>query len=238
MVRSAAVKRTGTAGRCWSGLRGLAAACALAASLAPAAASAQTTWHATRVTSGDVPFHVDHLWSKGAKFRAQTVLGGHPILTLVSGERYLIIDVLAGRGVSIQRSPAAVALDARRTRPFGHEYESLMALGAEKVGLEERAGRRCEVWRSTEIDRRRELCVTADENRLPLEYQESDRGRAETAVTRYLDWSRDMPVPDAFFEPDPRVQLEHIDYQSYLSRASKEQIGPAPPFFRELLHGK
>jgi hypothetical protein len=217
-------------------VRACALACALV--LAPALASAQATWHATRITSGDVPLYIEHLWSKGAKFRAQTVIGGHPILTLVSGERYVMVDVLAGRGISIQRSPAAVALDEQRARPFGHEYETLVAGGAEKVGLEERAGRRCEVWRSTEISRRRELCVTADEARLPLEYQESDRGAVATATTRYVDWSRDMAIPDSFFEPDPRFQLEHIDYQSYLRRASKEQIGPAPPFFRDLLHGK
>jgi hypothetical protein len=216
----------------------LACTSSLLVAFAPAAAFAQATWHATRITSGDVPLYIEYLWSKGPKFRAQTVLGGHPILTLVSGDRYVMVDVMAGRGVSIQRSPAALALDAQRARPFAHEYEMLMAQGAEKVGLEERAGRRCEVWRSTEVERRRELCVTADGARLPLEYQESDRGAVATATTRYVDWSRDLPIPDAFFEPDPRVQLERIDYESYVRRSAKEQIGPAPPLFRDLLHGK
>ena len=39
------------------------------------------------------------------------------------------------------------------------------------------------------------------------------------------------------FEPDPAVTLEHLSYDDYVRRASDEQIGPAPPFFRELLHG-
>jgi hypothetical protein len=31
--------------------------------------------------------------------------------------------------------------------------------------------------------------------------------------------------------------LESLGYDEYLRRVTKEQIGPAPPFFRELLHG-
>ena len=30
---------------------------------------------------------------------------------------------------------------------------------------------------------------------------------------------------------------EHLTYDDYVRRAAKEQIGPAPPFFRDLLHG-
>ena len=42
------------------------------------------TWYAERIISGDTPPVVEHLWSKGSKLRAETVIGGQPILTLVN----------------------------------------------------------------------------------------------------------------------------------------------------------
>ena len=46
-----------------------------------------------------------------------------------------------------------------------------------------------------------------------------------------------MNPPDSFFLPPPDVKLEMVTYESYLERAPKERVGPAPPMHRELLHG-
>jgi hypothetical protein len=211
---------------------------ALLLAAAPVAArDAEDTWYAERITSGDVPVHVEHLWSKGSKFRAEMVLGGHPILTLVNGERYITIDRISNTGVSIERSPKAIRQDATRGRPFGNEWIELQADGGEKISTERIAGRRCDLYRLTDAGGRREVCVSEGESQLPLKYTLWQRGSGREAVTQYLDWTSGLPLPDDFFEPDSAAVLESVSYDEYLDRATKEQIGPAPPFFRELLHG-
>ena len=44
-------------------------------------------------------------------------------------------------------------------------------------------------------------------------------------------------MPQAFFQPEPDMTIEQISYDEYVARATKEQLGPAPPFHRDLLHG-
>ena len=68
---------------------------ALAFVLGPAAdAGAQEIWYAEKFRAGDVPVSVEQLWSRGSLFRSETVINGHPIVNLVSGTRYVIIDRL------------------------------------------------------------------------------------------------------------------------------------------------
>jgi hypothetical protein len=201
------------------------------------AQEAPDTWYAERITSGDIPVHVEHLWSKGPKLRAEMVLGGHPIVTLVSGELYITVDRLTHSGVSIQRNPKAIREDATRGRPFGNEWIDLDADGGEKVSTEKMSGRECDLYRLTDQAGRREVCVFQDERRLPLLYTVWQRGSGREARTHYLDWTTGLPLRDEFFEPGPGVKLEHLTYDDYVRRAAKEQIGPAPPFFRTLLHG-
>lgn len=220
-----------------SALIGGAALALLLVSAPVAAQETSSTWHAQRVTSGDTPLIVEYLWSKGPKQRAETVIGGHPIITLVNGERYIIIDRLANTGVSIQRSPTAIREDGTRSRPFGNEGAVLEAAGAEKVSTETIAGRSCDRYRLTNSEGRQEVCVSQDEKPLPLQLKVWKRASGKEAVTRYLDWTSALALPDEFFEPDSAVTLEHLSYDDYLRRARKEQIGPAPPFFRDLLHG-
>jgi hypothetical protein len=196
-----------------------------------------STWYAQRITSGDTPLIVEYLWSKGPKQRAETVIGGHPIITLVNGERYITIDRLANTGVSIQRSPAAIREDQKRGRPFGNEGAQLQAAGAEKVSTETIAGRSCDLYRVTNNEGRKEVCVSRDETLLPLQVKVWRRASGKEAVTRYLDWTSALALSDQFFEPDSAVTLEHLSYDDYLRRAVNEQIGPAPPFFGDLLHG-
>jgi hypothetical protein len=198
----------------------------------------EDTWYVQRVTSGDAPLRVESFWSKGSRFRAHSVVAGRPILTLVNGEFYTVIDELAATGVAIRRSPAAIAADAKRGRPFGREGDRLLAEGAEKVGRETIMGRDCDVYRLTGSGGRREACLLQDPSRVPVRAEEFDRVRGATVQVRFLDWSRGFPVADAFFEPDPRVAIERVEYADYLARAPKGPVGPAPVLYRDLLHGE
>jgi hypothetical protein len=195
------------------------------------------TWYAERIISGDTPPIVEHLWSKGSKFRAETVIGGMPVVTLVNGDRYITIDRASRVGVSIQRNPEAVRQDAERSRPFGNEGSILAGAGGEKVSTERVAGRPCELYRLTNSEGRQEACISRDAERLPLQVKVWRRKSGKEALTRYLDWISGLPLSDQFFEPDASVQLEQVSYDDYVRRAGEEQIGPAPPFFRGLLHG-
>jgi hypothetical protein len=195
------------------------------------------TWYAQRVISGDTPPIVEHLWSKGPKLRAETVIGGHPILTLVNGERYISVDRLSNTGVSIQRSPKAIRQDAERSRPFGNEGTILERAGGEKVSIEGVGGRQCDLYRLTNSEGRQEVCVSLDPARLPLQFKVWGRKSGKEALTRYLDWVSGIALPDEFFEIDSSVKLEHVTYDDYVRRAGQEEIGPAPPLFRGLLHG-
>ena len=195
------------------------------------------TWYAERIISGDTPPIVEHLWSKGPKLRAETVIGGRPILTLVNGERYITVDRLSNTGASIQRSPSAIRADAERSRPFGNEGSILQDAGGEKVSEERIAGRTCDLYRVTNTRGKQEACISQGENRLPLLFKVWWRESGKEAVTRYLDWTSGLELADDFFEPGPGMAIEHLSYDDYVARAATEQIGPAPPFFRDLLHG-
>jgi hypothetical protein len=195
------------------------------------------TWYCERIISGDVPVHVEHLWSKGPKLRAEMVIGGQPILTLVDGERYITIDRLRKIGVSIERSPLARREDATRGRPFGNEGSILQDAGGEKVSEDRVAGRQCDLYRLTNDHGRQEACISRSENRLPVLIKVWWRESGKEVVTRYLDWTPGLELSDDFFEPGPGVAIERLDYDDYVRRAGTEQIGPAPPFFRDLLHG-
>jgi hypothetical protein len=198
----------------------------------------EETWYVQKVTTGDTPLHVENLWSKGSRLRAHSVVAGRPILTLVSGEFYTVIDELGATGVAIRRSPASIAADAKRGRPFGREGDRLIAEGAELVGRETIMGRDCEVYRLTGSSGRREVWLRRDPSRVPERAEEFDRARGATVQIRFLDWSRGFPVADAFFEPDPRIALERVEYADYLERAPKGPVGPAPVLYRDLLHGE
>jgi hypothetical protein len=197
----------------------------------------ETTWYVARVSSGDAPLRVEHFWSKGPKLRAETVLAGRPLLTIVSGDRYFVIDTLAGSGIGIRRSPEALEAAKHRERPFGNEAAELLGAGAEKVGSDEVLGRPCDVYRLTNRRGRREACISQDELRLPMHFLEFDRASGRTGQARYLDWARGFPAPDSFFEPDPRFEIERIEYEDYLRRATQEKMGPAPVLYKQLLHG-
>ena len=57
-------------------------------------ADAPNTWYATTVVSGRSGYRSTNYWSKGPALRSQTVLGIHPVVTIVRGDRYWVYDVL------------------------------------------------------------------------------------------------------------------------------------------------
>ena len=210
-----------------------------AAAAKKSAPRGSTSWYALRITRGDTGVIVAHLWSAGRNLRAQAVLGGVPILQLVSGEWYYVIDELRKVGVAVRRSPKALEADrtAGARRPFGNEAADLLKRGAEPVREEEVGGRKARVLRLTDRLGRHEVWVTDDESQLPIRIDSIDRETGAHIVSDYVDWLSQLQLPDSFFEPDPRVQLERIEYEEYLRRASKQPVGPAPVLFADLLHG-
>ncbi len=194
------------------------------------------SWYVEQVTAGETPLQVTELWSKGPWLRSESVYFGHPIQTLVRGDRYLIIDELTGTGVSVQRSPRAVAADAAGARPFAREQEQLMRAGGEKVREEKIGSDFCTLYRVTLEAGRMELCVTQT-SQLPVLVRYFDRASAKSAEVRYLEWQKAIELRDDFFAPDPRVTLESYTYEAYVDALSKGAVGPAPPLHSELLHG-
>src|SRR2546427_5335557 len=109
----------------------LASAPSFAAEDAPRKPSGPPTWYAQALTRGEAGLNVTHFWSKGAMLRAETVVAGHKIVTIVRGDRYYAYDGLSGEGLAIRREPAVVAEDRADRRPFAREYEILKRQGAE-----------------------------------------------------------------------------------------------------------
>ncbi len=200
-------------------------------------AAGETSWYAERLTTGDAPVRLEHLWSKGDRLRSENTFMGHPIVNLVADGRYVVFDRLSRRGISIARSPLAIAQDADRERPFANELAALRSAGAEQVGSERVGTSRCDIWRLTNQEGRREVCVSEGDAKLPLWRKIWVRNTGRESLSRYLEWSRDLQLPDAFFQVPADVELEQLTYEAYLERAPKERLGPSPPMHRELLHG-
>jgi hypothetical protein len=212
--------------------------------LAARAASADS-WHAERLSSGaGGPPRVERLWSKGAAFRGETVLGGHTVVTYVTGDRYVVVDALTGKGTSIQRSPKAIAQDASRGRPFGTEQQLLVAAGGEKVKTEGAGAAACELYRLTDQAGRREVCVTTTPDKLPVVVRAWDRQSGAESETRYLGWSKelegkDVAIADSFFLPDPRVALTTFSFDAFMAKAQAgESVAVAPILYPDLLVGR
>ena len=195
------------------------------------------TWYAQTLARGDLGLNVTSFWSKGPNFRAETVIAGHKIVTIVKGPWYYALDELTGHGLAIRRDAGAVARDAPERRPFGNEYETLMAQGAEKVGQDTLRGRPIEVYRITDGQGRRELWVTADDDKLPLRVEIFDRMSGKKGYTEYVVWDTGLTLPDAFFEPDPDVAFERMEFEEYLRRSAESgAVGPVPVLYTTLLH--
>ena len=93
-----------------------------------------STWYVSAVVSGRAGYRVTHYWSKGTSLRTQTMVGLHPVTTIVRGDRYWVYDELLRKGIAIKRSAGAVAEDAKGQRPFGNDLEGLIRSNGETVG--------------------------------------------------------------------------------------------------------
>jgi hypothetical protein len=201
--------------------------------------SGAPTWYALALTRGDAGLNVTQFWSKGAKLRAETVVSGHKIVTLVNGDWYYAYDALVRNGLAIRREAAAVALDASDRRPFGDEYRILLGQGAEQVGEESLLGQRAGVFRITDDRGRRDLWVTLDENHLPLRTEIFERATGQRRYTDYLSWRSGLQIPDAFFEPEAELKLERMSFEAYLARSAEGgPVGPAPVLYANRLYVK
>ncbi len=213
---------------------------AVAAGVAAAPAPASETWYAERITAGDTPLRVEHFWSKGRQVRMETVIRSQPLITLVKGELYTVIDPVKRRGIAIRRAPGAVRYDREHPdeRPFASDAALIIAEGAEKVGTEETPGGSSTHYRLSDRRGRREVWMTNSEPSLPLRVIRYDRTTAGTVRQDFVDWARELDLPDRFFEPDPDITLEQLDYAEYLRRAGDESSYLLPVLMRELLHGR
>ena len=205
-----------------------------------AAPAAPATWYAQSLTVGDTPLRFEHFWSKGRRLRAETVVAGLPLLTLVNGEFYYVIDPMRLEGIAVRRSAQALQADRERAgeRPFGTIGRQLVDRGAELLRKEEIGGRTCKLYRLTDDSGRREVWISDDDLALPLRLVIFDRASGAEVRTEFVDWTRELDLPDTFFEPDPRVRIERIEYEDYVRRSTEGPVGPAPALYGELLHGR
>ena len=65
-----------------------------------------------------------------------------------------------------------------------------------------------------------------------------DRRSGVEFRSQYLDWNHAIGLPDHLFEPPSDVELEPVGYDDYVERSKKGAVGPAPPFYADLLHGR
>ncbi len=205
----------------------------------PAPSEYRATWFAERVAERPVGSGATSLWSKGHMLRAETVVNGHPVITIVNGDLYYMIDGLNGAGWAVERHPAALELEKKRDRPFGNEGVRMIEQGAEKVREERVMGQRCDVYRLTDNRGQREVWLTQGKPRVPVRLEVYNGVTGRTSVTRYLGWVRDyIQIQDPFFEPDPRYSMVRMSYQEFLERKGAGPEGMLPVLFPELLSGR
>ena len=151
--------------------------------------------------------------------------------------RISAFDGRCARGFT--RSPKAIAHDAKGERPFGREFENLVKQGAEKVRDENVLGRACEVFRLTDTLGQRELWVTKDLKRLPIRVVVYRRDTSTTVTTDFINWLTGLSISDGFFEPESGLNLETLDFDTFIKRSSTgEAIGPVPVLYTDLLVGR
>jgi len=197
------------------------------------------TWYAQALAYAETGINVTHFWSKGsAKLRAETVIAGHRVVTIVNGDTYYAYDLLSRAGLAIRRSPVAVEQDATRGRPFGKEVDAILRLGGEKVGVETLAGRQVQVYQVTDGLGKRQVWISDDERRLTIRLKLFRRATGQTLHTDFLNWAYGLPIADDFFVPEPDVKLLKLSFEEYLEHQTKrEPLGPVPVLYTDLLHG-
>ena len=203
----------------------------------PAAPSGPDTWYAAAIARSDTTVLMTHYWSKGSRLRAETVMSGRRLITIVDDSTYYIIDPTTAEAIAIERSPRSIAGDSRRQRPFADELGVLLRGGGEQVGEEEREGQKLDHYQRTDDAGRIQVWV-AGKFDLPVHVERYVRARSHREQIDYTNWRRDLPIDDSFFEPPSGVEIERVGYEEYVRRSRSERLGPAPPFHAGLLHGE
>jgi hypothetical protein len=228
---------------------GIAAVAALACLAGPAGAQSQkekpaaeapehNTWYAQALATSDAGINVTHFWSKDDQLRAETVIAGRRIVTIVTSDTYYAYDLLVRTGIAVQRAPLARKQDAERSRPFGNEFFAVKRQGAERVDQEIIAGRKVSVYQVTDDEGRRRVWVTEDELRLPVRVEVYRRATQQMFRTDFLNWQRGLPMADEFFRPEPGVAIAPLTFEQYIARQTEhEPLGPVPVLYTDLLHG-
>ncbi|MGI9591149.1 MAG: hypothetical protein ACR2P8_07260 [Myxococcota bacterium] len=196
------------------------------------------TWYAQVMAHSPIGINVTHFWSKDGKLRAETVIAGRRIVTIVDEKTYYAYDLLVRTGIAVERSPVAIRQDAERRRPFGNEFFALQRQGAEPIGTAKLGGRDVELYQVTDDRGKRKIWVTPDERRLPLRIFAFQRGTGREMTTDYLNWQRGLPILNAFFIPEPGVDIAQLSYEEYVEKqAERVPLGPVPVLYSDLLHG-
>ncbi len=198
---------------------------------------APVNWYVSTVVSGRTGYRITHLWSKASKMRSETMLGSHPITTIVRGRHYWVYDRMTGEGIEIERSPQAIAEDETRRRPFGNDLDEVVRAGGEKVEEMELAGLPVEVWRVTRKKGRRTVWVTTSEPRLPLRVENFDRESGDLATLEYSNWRSPKEIPDTFFEPRTGLRITRFSYDVFAARSDQARVGQLPILYPGLVHG-
>jgi hypothetical protein len=236
--------RIAAAGAAAAALLGLAApASAQSPKQKPAPAPAAeppkyNTWYAQALAHSEAGLNVTHFWSKDENLRAETVIAGRRIVTIVTADTYYAYDLLVRTGIAVKRSPLARKQDAERSRPFGNEFFAVQRQGAERVDQEILAGRQVAVYQVTDDEGRRRVWVTEDDMRLPLRLEVYRRATSQTFRTDFLNWQRGLPIAEEFFRPEPGVELAPLSFEEYVAKeTAHEVLGPVPVLYTDLLHG-
>lgn len=204
----------------------------------PAGPPPMDTWYAQVLAHSPIGINVTHFWSKDGKLRAETVIAGRRIVTIVDETTYYAYDLLVRTGIAVQRAPTAIRQDSERKRPFGNEFYALLRQGAESIGTGELGGEKVDIFQITDERGRRKLWVTRDERRLPLRVYAFQRSGGREMTTDYLNWQRGLPILDAFFVPEPGVDIARLSYEEYVQKqAERVPLGPVPVLYPDLLHG-
>ena len=176
-------------------------------------------------------------WSLGSLFRSETVVAGHPIVTLVDKKYYYTYDALTRRGYRIKRSSSSVAKDKERIRPFALDLYELWAAGGEKIREESLNGVLAEVYRVTDNQGKRTLWVTQNSLKFPLRLETYSRGTNRKSELDWVQWIPDLSVEEEFFEPPGNLDLKRFDsYADFAEALKSSPVEPAPPLFYYLLH--
>ena len=212
----------------WSAvIRGVAVVLAAMLAAAPVHAegekdSAPETWYARMLARNESQLTVTYFWSRGAKMRAETVVAGQLIVTIVNGDTYYTYSPSGGGGLAVERAPEAIAADATSGRPFGQEVELLLDQGAEKVGEETFRGRMCDVYRVTDNDGKRQIWATQGEPRVTSRIEIFRRAAGTTQYLDYDQWLRGVPIAEGFFEPHAGLDLKRYSLSEYLVEATRD----------------